>query len=65
MKEHFIARLGRHPGRRHRRADRREPRRSSSEAGFDGVLLSWARYIEDMRRFEQEVHPMLIQAGLR
>ncbi len=34
-------------------------------AGFDGVLLSWARYIEDMRRFEQEVHPMLIQAGLR
>jgi alkanesulfonate monooxygenase SsuD/methylene tetrahydromethanopterin reductase-like flavin-dependent oxidoreductase (luciferase family) len=34
-------------------------------AGFDGVLLSWARYIEDMQRFEQEVHPMLIQAGLR
>jgi alkanesulfonate monooxygenase SsuD/methylene tetrahydromethanopterin reductase-like flavin-dependent oxidoreductase (luciferase family) len=34
-------------------------------AGFDGILLSWARYIEDMKRFEQEVHPMLIQAGLR
>jgi hypothetical protein len=34
-------------------------------AGFDGILLSWARYIEDMQRFEQEVHPMLIQAGLR
>ena len=34
-------------------------------AGFDGILLSWARYIEDMKRFEQEVDPMLIQAGLR
>jgi alkanesulfonate monooxygenase SsuD/methylene tetrahydromethanopterin reductase-like flavin-dependent oxidoreductase (luciferase family) len=34
-------------------------------AGFDGVLLSWARYIEDMRRFEEEVYPMLVQAGLR
>ncbi len=30
-----------------------------------GVLLSWARYIDDMHRFEQEVHPMLVEAGLR
>jgi dimethylsulfone monooxygenase len=36
-----------------------------ARAGFDGVLLSWARYIEDMRRFQTEVHPLLVEAGLR
>ena len=35
------------------------------DVGFDGILLSWARYIQDMRRFEDEVHPLLVQAGLR
>ena len=34
-------------------------------AGFDGILLSWARYIQDMKRFEDEVHPLLVEAGLR
>jgi FMNH2-dependent dimethyl sulfone monooxygenase len=36
-----------------------------ADAGFDGCLLSWPRYIEDMRRFQQEIHPLLEQAGLR
>jgi alkanesulfonate monooxygenase SsuD/methylene tetrahydromethanopterin reductase-like flavin-dependent oxidoreductase (luciferase family) len=35
------------------------------KAGFDGVLLSWPRYTEDMLRFEQETYPLLAQAGLR
>jgi len=35
------------------------------KAGFDGVLLSWPRYVEDMLRFEQETYPLLVQAGLR
>jgi dimethylsulfone monooxygenase len=35
------------------------------KAGFDGVLLSWPRYTEDMLRFEKETCPLLVQAGLR
>jgi dimethylsulfone monooxygenase len=35
------------------------------DAGFDGVLLSWPRYYEDMLRFESELYPLLVQAGLR
>lgn len=34
-------------------------------AGVDGILLSFPRYIQDMRRFQAEVYPMLVQAGLR
>ena len=36
-----------------------------SGAGVDGCLLSWTRYIEDMRRFQQETCPLLVEAGLR
>jgi alkanesulfonate monooxygenase SsuD/methylene tetrahydromethanopterin reductase-like flavin-dependent oxidoreductase (luciferase family) len=34
-------------------------------AGFDGVLLSWPRYVDDCARFQAETHPLLEQAGLR
>jgi dimethylsulfone monooxygenase len=34
-------------------------------AGFDGVVLTWPRYIEDMGRFKTETYPLLQQAGLR
>jgi alkanesulfonate monooxygenase SsuD/methylene tetrahydromethanopterin reductase-like flavin-dependent oxidoreductase (luciferase family) len=33
--------------------------------GFDGIVLTWPRYIEDMRRFQTETFPLLAQAGLR
>ncbi len=36
-----------------------------SNAGLDGVLLSWARYEDGLRRFVIEVLPLLEQAGLR
>ena len=36
-----------------------------SKCGFDGVILSWARYIEEMREFQAETFPLLAQAGLR
>ncbi len=36
-----------------------------ARAGFDGVLLSWPRYIADMTRFQAETYPLLVQAGLR
>lgn len=35
------------------------------EAGFDGILLSWPRWSEGMRRFQGETLPLLKQAGLR
>jgi alkanesulfonate monooxygenase SsuD/methylene tetrahydromethanopterin reductase-like flavin-dependent oxidoreductase (luciferase family) len=34
-------------------------------AGFDGVVLSWPRYVEDMRQFKAETFPLVQQAGLR
>jgi dimethylsulfone monooxygenase len=34
-------------------------------AGFDGIVLTWPRYIEDMQRFKTETYPLLQQAGLR
>ena len=37
----------------------------ANEAGFDGVLLSWARYEEHMREFQDTTLPLLVQAGLR
>jgi len=36
-----------------------------SQAGFDGVLLSWPRYIAGMREFRDVTYPLLKQAGLR
>jgi FMNH2-dependent dimethyl sulfone monooxygenase len=34
-------------------------------AGFDGIVLTWPRYVEDMKRFQVETFPLLQQAGLR
>ena len=64
MKRHFIAGWGGYPvvG----SADQIvEKLAVIADAGFDGCLLSWPRWIEDMRRFQQEIHPLLEQAGLR
>jgi FMNH2-dependent dimethyl sulfone monooxygenase len=36
-----------------------------SEAGVDGILLSWPAYLDGMKRFRAEVYPLLIQEGLR
>jgi FMNH2-dependent dimethyl sulfone monooxygenase len=35
------------------------------KAGFDGILLTWPRWVEGMTRFRDEVMPLLAQAGLR
>jgi FMNH2-dependent dimethyl sulfone monooxygenase len=34
-------------------------------AGFDGIVLTWPRYIEGMQGFKAETYPLLQQAGLR
>jgi dimethylsulfone monooxygenase len=64
MKEHFIAGWGGIPvvGTAEQIV---EGLSGLVDVGFDGILLSWARYIQDMRRFEDEVHPLLVEAGLR
>ena len=36
-----------------------------SSLGLNGVVVSWPRYIEDMRTFQREILPLLKQAGLR
>ena len=36
-----------------------------SAIGLDGLAVSWARYIDDMRMFQRETLPLLKQAGLR
>jgi alkanesulfonate monooxygenase SsuD/methylene tetrahydromethanopterin reductase-like flavin-dependent oxidoreductase (luciferase family) len=36
-----------------------------SQIGFDGVLLSWLDYKDGLARWEKDVTPRLIQAGLR
>jgi dimethylsulfone monooxygenase len=64
MKQHFIAGWGGYPliGRSATVVDHLS---MLVDAGFDGVLLSWPRYLEDMQRFQQETYPLLVQAGLR
>jgi FMNH2-dependent dimethyl sulfone monooxygenase len=34
-------------------------------AGFDGILLTWPRWVEGMSRFRDESMPLLRQEGLR
>jgi FMNH2-dependent dimethyl sulfone monooxygenase len=36
-----------------------------SKIGFDGILLSWPRYIEGMREFRDVTYQLVKQAGLR
>lgn len=36
-----------------------------SRAGFDGVILSWAKFVEQMREFQEVTYPLVVQAGLR
>jgi alkanesulfonate monooxygenase SsuD/methylene tetrahydromethanopterin reductase-like flavin-dependent oxidoreductase (luciferase family) len=64
LKEHFIAGWGGFPlvGTKEQVVDGLA---MLSKAGFDGVILSWARYIEEMRAFQHETLPLLAQAGLR
>jgi FMNH2-dependent dimethyl sulfone monooxygenase len=36
-----------------------------ADVGLDGLLLTWPAFIPGMRRFRDEVHPLLVEAGLR
>ena len=64
LKVHFVAGWGGYPlvGTKEQIVDELA---KLATAGFDGVILSWARYIEEMRQFQAETLPLLKQAGLR
>ena len=64
LKEHFIAGWGGFPvvGSKEQVVDKLA---LLSKAGFDGAVLSWARYVDEMREFQTETLPLLVQAGLR
>lgn len=64
MKTHFIAGWGGFPlvGTKEQIVDGLA---MLQRAGFDGILLSWARYLPDMAQFQAETFPLLVQAGLR
>jgi dimethylsulfone monooxygenase len=34
-------------------------------AGFDGIVLTWPRYVEGIKEFQAETFPLVKQAGLR
>ncbi|MBR1235905.1 LLM class flavin-dependent oxidoreductase [Bradyrhizobium sp. AUGA SZCCT0182] len=64
MKEHFVAGWSGYPliGTKDQIVDGLN---ALSGIGLDGVLLSWPRYIEQMREFKDVTYPLLKQAGLR
>jgi dimethylsulfone monooxygenase len=64
MKIHFIAGWGGYPliGTKEQIVDGLV---MLAKLGLNGTLLSWPRYIDDMRRFQRETLPLIKQAGLR
>lgn len=36
-----------------------------SATGLDGIVLSWPRFVQDMKRFQEETYPLLVEAGVR
>ena len=64
MKKHFIAGWGGYPiiGTPEQIVEGLE---TMSKIGLDGTLLNFPRYIDDMRRFQTQVYPLVQQAGLR
>jgi alkanesulfonate monooxygenase SsuD/methylene tetrahydromethanopterin reductase-like flavin-dependent oxidoreductase (luciferase family) len=64
LKAHFIAGWGGVPvvGTKEQIVDKLG---DMMKLGFDGVILSWAKYVEGMREFQATTYPLLVQAGLR
>jgi alkanesulfonate monooxygenase SsuD/methylene tetrahydromethanopterin reductase-like flavin-dependent oxidoreductase (luciferase family) len=64
MKIHFMAGWGGYPliGTPEQIVD---GLKTLSKMGLDGTLLSWPRYIDDMKWFQKHVMPLIEQSGLR
>ena len=64
MKAHFMAGWGGYPivGTNEQCV---EIMQNLSGCGFDGILLTWVKFEEEMTDFMNDVHPLMEQAGLR
>jgi FMNH2-dependent dimethyl sulfone monooxygenase len=64
IKEHFVAGWGGYPliGTKEQIVG---GLKDLSDIGLDGTLLSWARYEEGMKEFQEVTYPLVVQAGLR
>jgi FMNH2-dependent dimethyl sulfone monooxygenase len=64
LKEHFIAGWGGYPliGTKDQVVDGLA---ALADMGYDGIILSWAKYVEEMQDFQSTTYPLLVQAGLR
>lgn len=64
MKAHFMAGWGGYPlvGTREQIVDMMI---KLNECGFNGILLTWVKFEEEMRQFMEKTYPMIQQAGLR
>jgi len=64
MKQHFMAGWGGYPivGTKEQIVDTLQ---KLSDCGFDGVLLTFARFHDAMVEFRDKTYPLLVQAGLR
>ncbi|MEW6453937.1 MAG: LLM class flavin-dependent oxidoreductase [Pseudomonadota bacterium] len=64
MKQHFMAGWGGYPivGTKEQIVDTLQ---KLSDCGFDGVLLTFARFHDAMVEFRNKTYPLLVQAGLR
>lgn len=64
MERHWMAGWGGYPfiGDKHQIVDHFS---KIEQAGFDGIVLTWPRWQDGMRRFRDEVIPLLKEQGLR
>jgi alkanesulfonate monooxygenase SsuD/methylene tetrahydromethanopterin reductase-like flavin-dependent oxidoreductase (luciferase family) len=64
MKAHFMAGWGGYPlvGTKEQIVDKMI---KLGECGFNGILLTWVKFEEEMREFMTETYPLLEQAGVR
>ncbi len=64
MKAHFMAGWGGYPlvGTKEQIVDKMI---NLGECGFNGMLLTWVKFEEEMRQFMTETYPLLEQAGVR
>lgn len=39
--------------------------RDMADAGLDGVAISWIDYEDGIARYARDLHPLMVEAGLR
>jgi alkanesulfonate monooxygenase SsuD/methylene tetrahydromethanopterin reductase-like flavin-dependent oxidoreductase (luciferase family) len=42
-----------------------ETMKGLADAGLDGIAITWNDYEEGLRQYEEQLHPLMVEAGLR